>query len=163
MAILDHGIGHFLMGLNPDSGGPPFRRPSAFWWKLPDGRRLFVWLGEHYGSVMAYLQAARDGDHFVLEEVRVRAAQEGLAKRLKALEAEMEALADELRFEEAAAVRDRILELKGEAQPARGIGDKNDFFQKAHIGAAQGVVCNRGQYVLVRHSEFAARDIRAYK
>ena len=34
MALMDRGIHRFLMGLNPDSGGPPFRRPSAFWWKM---------------------------------------------------------------------------------------------------------------------------------
>ncbi len=92
MALLDHGINHFLMGLNSDSGGPPFRRPDAFWWKMPDGRRLFVWLGEHYGSVMAYLQAARDGTHMVTEEPRVRAAHAGLTKRLQAIESEGYAL-----------------------------------------------------------------------
>jgi hypothetical protein len=53
--LLDRGIRHLLMGINADSGGPPFARPCAFWWKMPDGRRLFVWLGEHYGKAMEYL------------------------------------------------------------------------------------------------------------
>jgi len=88
MALLDHGISHFLMGLNADSGGPPFRRPSAFWWKMPDGRRLFVWHGEHYGSVMAYLQAARDGEHMKTDEQSVRAAHAAFVKRLSAIEVE---------------------------------------------------------------------------
>jgi hypothetical protein len=88
MALLDHGIHHFLMGLNPDSGGPPFRRPSAFWWKLPDSRRLFVWLGEHYGSVMAYLKAAREGDRMLTDEPSVRAAHADFVKRLEAIQAE---------------------------------------------------------------------------
>ncbi|MCX6632191.1 MAG: hypothetical protein NTW28_31660 [Candidatus Solibacter sp.] len=74
IALLDRGIRRFLMGLNADSGGPPFRRPSAFWWKMPDGRRLFVWLGEHYGSVMAYLKAARDGDRMLTRPRRFRQA-----------------------------------------------------------------------------------------
>jgi hypothetical protein len=43
-------------------------------------------------------------------------------EEIKALEEEMERLAEELRFEEAAELRDRILELKGEALPQRGIG-----------------------------------------
>jgi excinuclease ABC subunit B len=43
-------------------------------------------------------------------------------ERIKTLEAEMEALADELRFEEAGALRDQILELKGGAKAARGLG-----------------------------------------
>src|SRR5574340_741524 len=29
MALLDHGIHHLLMGINSDSGGPPFRRQTA--------------------------------------------------------------------------------------------------------------------------------------
>ncbi len=53
--LLDKGIRHLLMGINSDSGGPPFERPSAFWWKMPDGRKLFIWLGEHYGRAMEYL------------------------------------------------------------------------------------------------------------
>ncbi len=55
MRLLDRGIRHLLMGINADSGGPPFDRPCAFWWKLPDGRRIFVWLGEPYGKAMEYL------------------------------------------------------------------------------------------------------------
>jgi hypothetical protein len=47
-ALLDRGIKHLFMGINADSGGPPFYRPSAFWWKMPDGRRLFVWLKHSY-------------------------------------------------------------------------------------------------------------------
>ena len=88
MALLDRGIHRFLMGLNPDSGGPPFRRPSAFWWKMPDGRRLFVWLGEHYGSVMAYLKAAREGDWMRTDEPSVPAAHGDFVKRLAAIQAE---------------------------------------------------------------------------
>ncbi len=37
-----------MMSINPDSGGPPFFRPSTFWWKQPDGRRLFVYLNLSY-------------------------------------------------------------------------------------------------------------------
>jgi excinuclease ABC subunit B len=44
------------------------------------------------------------------------------AERIKALEEEMEHLAEELRFEEAAGLRDRILELKGGEKAERGIG-----------------------------------------
>ena len=88
MALLDHGIHRFLMGLNPDSGGPPFHRPSAFWWKMPDSRRLFVWLGEHYGSVMAYLKAACEGDRMLTGEPSVRAAHADFVKRLAAIQSE---------------------------------------------------------------------------
>jgi hypothetical protein len=50
LALLDRGIHHLFTGINEDSGGVPFPRPSAFWWKMPDGRRLFVWLNIGYGS-----------------------------------------------------------------------------------------------------------------
>jgi hypothetical protein len=48
MALLDRGIRYLFTGINADSGGPPWKRPSAFWWKMPDGRKLFVWLGYSY-------------------------------------------------------------------------------------------------------------------
>jgi hypothetical protein len=49
-ALLDRGVRYLFTGINEDSGGLPFPRPAAFWWKLPDGRRLFVWLNIGYGS-----------------------------------------------------------------------------------------------------------------
>jgi len=85
--LLDRGIGHLLMGINADSGGPPFFRPSAFWWKQPDGRRLFVWLGEHYGSAMAHLGARRI-EGLADDEASVRAAHARLTERLAQLEAQ---------------------------------------------------------------------------
>src|ERR1035441_4623256 len=87
VALLNHGIQHLITGSNDDSGGPPFPRPTSFWWRMPDGRRLFVWLGEHYGSVMRYLQAARDGSRFRFDDDSVRKAQAGLIERLRAIEA----------------------------------------------------------------------------
>lgn len=87
-ALLDRGIPRLMMGINADSGGPPFRRPDAFWWKQPDGRRLFVWLGEHYGSVMNYLVPARDGVRYRTDEASVRKAHAALTERLTALAAE---------------------------------------------------------------------------
>lgn len=50
LALLDRGVHYLFTGINEDSGGVPFPRPSAFWWKMPDGRRLFVWLNEGYGA-----------------------------------------------------------------------------------------------------------------
>ena len=87
-ALLDHGIHHLLMGINADSGGPPFRRPDAFWWKQPDGRRLFVWLGEHYGSVMNYLAPAREDVRYKTDETSLRAAHAKLTEHLRAIQAE---------------------------------------------------------------------------
>ena len=88
MALLDHGIHHLLMGINADSGGPPFHRPAAFWWKLPGSRRLFVWLGEHYGSVMGYLAPACDGVRYRTDEASLRAAQAKLADHLRDIQTE---------------------------------------------------------------------------
>ena len=42
-AILDRGVRYLFTGINDDSGGAPLPRLTAFWWKQPDGRRLFVW------------------------------------------------------------------------------------------------------------------------
>lgn len=57
MRLLDRGIRYLFTGINEDSGGVPFRRPSAFWWKMPDGRRLFVWLNTGYGSGFDFFEA----------------------------------------------------------------------------------------------------------
>ena len=88
MALLDHNIHHLLMGINADSGGPPFRRPSAFWWKMPDGRRLFVWLGEHYGTAMRYVEPARKGPVLETGEQPLRAAHKTLTEHLRSIEGE---------------------------------------------------------------------------
>ncbi len=88
MALLGRGVNHLLMGINADSGGPPFYRPSAFWWKMPDGKRMFVWLGEHYGSAMNYLKAARDGTRMLDDEQHVRAAHAEFNKRIAGIEAD---------------------------------------------------------------------------
>jgi hypothetical protein len=102
--LLDRGITHLLMGINADSGGPPFRRPSAFWWKMPDGRRMFVWLGDHYGTAYSYFEARnwirggraentalgppRPGDVLRTDEESLRAAHTHLLSRLARLESE---------------------------------------------------------------------------
>jgi hypothetical protein len=57
-ALLDRGVRYLFTGINEDSGGLPFPRPSAFWWKMPDGRRLFVWLNIGYGSGFDFFEAA---------------------------------------------------------------------------------------------------------
>lgn len=88
IALLDHGISRLLMGLNADSGGPPFYRPSAFWWKMPGNRRFFVWLGEHYGSAMNYLKPARDGTRLLTDDDHVRAAHAEFTKRTAQIEAD---------------------------------------------------------------------------
>jgi hypothetical protein len=50
ISLLDHGIQRLWTGINIDLGGAPQKTPSAFWWKMPDQRRLFVWLGVPYSE-----------------------------------------------------------------------------------------------------------------
>lgn len=105
MGLLDRGISRLIMGINADSGGPPFRRPSAFWWKMPDGRRMFVWMGDHYGAAYAYLEPRvwqmgqakaayatlgppRAGERLGTDEASLKASQAHFLTRLKKLEAE---------------------------------------------------------------------------
>jgi hypothetical protein len=105
MALLDRGVEHLFMGINATNGGPPLNRPSAFWWKMPDGRRMFVWLGDHYARGFYYFhphtwrrgpvpestdtryRPARPGDFFRADEASVRAAHGHLLGRLRSLEA----------------------------------------------------------------------------
>ncbi len=105
MALLDRGVDKLLMGINSTNGGPPMDRPSAFWWKMPDGRKMFVWLGDHYVSGFYYLHPAtwrrgpvpestdtryrppRRGEFFRTDEQSVRAAHKHLLGKLAALEA----------------------------------------------------------------------------
>ena len=105
VALLDRGIDHLFTGINSHTGGPPVKRPSAFWWKMPDGRRLFVWIGDHYvqgfyffhqntwrrgpvpESTDTRYRPARPGDFFAADEASVRAAHRHLQERLKQLEA----------------------------------------------------------------------------
>lgn len=48
-ALLDHGVERFFACVHSHHGaGPLFRRQAPFRWEDPEGRRLLVWLGEHY-------------------------------------------------------------------------------------------------------------------
>ncbi len=48
LELLDKGINRIWMGINPGWGRAPFKQPSAFWWKMPDGRKIFVWNSQSY-------------------------------------------------------------------------------------------------------------------
>jgi hypothetical protein len=90
IGLLDHGVQRLLMGINPDSGGPPFRRPSAFWWKMPDNRKMFVWLGEQYGAASRYLVGGYrpGGPSLATDEKSLRAAHANCLQRLQTIESE---------------------------------------------------------------------------
>ncbi len=105
-ALLDRGIKHLFMGINADSGGPPFYRPSAFWWKMPDGRRLFVWLNHSYPAGFDFFETyewrrgpvpragdlqfrpPRGCDVFKTDEASLRAAQAQCLRRIEQLRKE---------------------------------------------------------------------------
>jgi hypothetical protein len=105
MQLLERGVSRLIMGINADSGGPPFRRPTAFWWRMPDGRKIFVWLGDHYGKAYDYLEPKawpgggskiadtlrrppRAGDFFRTDEKSLRASHAHLLGQLARLEGE---------------------------------------------------------------------------
>lgn len=92
MRLLDRGVRRMMMGLNNDSGGSPLSRPAAFWWRMPDGRRMFVCLGDSYPAGYNYFHQGswrrgpvprvaetvyrmpREGDFFSSDETSLRQA-----------------------------------------------------------------------------------------
>ncbi|HPO12025.1 MAG TPA: hypothetical protein PLI09_01165 [Candidatus Hydrogenedentes bacterium] len=105
MALLDRNVANLFMGINPTNGQAPFQVPMAFWWKMPDGRRLFVWLGDTYPNGFYYFFAdswrrgpvpestdtryrpPRRGEFYPTDEASLRKAQARLCERLGQLEA----------------------------------------------------------------------------
>jgi hypothetical protein len=106
LALLDRGIHRLLTGMNSPAFLPPLVRPSAIWWKMPDGRRLFVYLGYCYPSGYSFFDPVewrhgpvpragdtryrppRAGDCFGSDEASVRKAHQYLLGRLRDLQAE---------------------------------------------------------------------------
>ncbi len=102
--LLDRNIHFLFSGINSDSGGSPLPRLTAFWWKQPDGRRLFVWLSLSYGdgfflfdpvewrrgpvplAADARYRPPRPGDILKSDEASVRAAHRRCVERLKQFE-----------------------------------------------------------------------------
>jgi hypothetical protein len=99
-ALLDRDVHYLFSGINADSGGPPLPRLTAFWWKQPDGRRLFVWMSLAYGSGFFLFEKdewrrgplpraadglyrpPRSGDFFKTDEDSLRKAHEQCLKKL---------------------------------------------------------------------------------
>jgi hypothetical protein len=48
MALLDKDVKYLWMGINNAYGNPLFEPPYAFWWEMPDKRKMLVWQGIHY-------------------------------------------------------------------------------------------------------------------
>jgi hypothetical protein len=104
LALLDRGVKYLFTGINEDSGGVPFPRPSAFWWRMPDNRRMFVWLNIGYGSGFDFFEPGewrrgpvpraadttyrppRAGDILRADEVSLRHAHRLCTNRLSQLE-----------------------------------------------------------------------------
>ena len=102
--LLDRGVRYLFAGINSDSGGPPLPRLTAFWWKQPDGRRLFVWLSLSYGdgfflfdpvewrrgpvplAADARYRPPRPGDILKADEASVKAAHKHCVERLRQFE-----------------------------------------------------------------------------
>jgi hypothetical protein len=103
-ALLDRGVRYLFAGINSDSGGPPLPRLTAFWWKQPDGRRLFVWMSLTYGdgffffeheewrrgplplAADARFRPPRAGDILKTDEASLRRAHERCLERLRQFE-----------------------------------------------------------------------------
>src|SRR5512138_3545359 len=94
-----------LLGLEFSSGSrPPLPRLTAFWWKQPDGRKLFVWMSLTYGdgffffekdewrrgplplAADARFRPPRAGDILKTDEASMRQAHEQCVSRLRQFE-----------------------------------------------------------------------------
>ncbi len=103
-ALLDRGVRYLFTGINSDSGGPPFPRLTTFWWKQPDGRRLFVYMSLPYGDGFFLFETVewrrgplpraadgtyrppRAGDILKTDEPSLRKAHERCVSRLREFE-----------------------------------------------------------------------------
>lgn len=104
LALLDRQIHCLFMSLNEYGGGSPLARPSAFWWKMPDGRRLLVYLNYSYPSGYGFFEATdwrrgpvpragdglyrppQPGEIFASDEASVRRANRLVRSRMAQLE-----------------------------------------------------------------------------
>ncbi|MDR0328766.1 MAG: hypothetical protein LBI05_10770 [Planctomycetaceae bacterium] len=105
LRLLDNDVPYLWMSINGFNGGAPLPQPSAFWWKMPDGRKLFVWLNLGYGDGFYFFhdynwrqgpvpestdtryRPPREGDFFCADEDFVRNSHRHLCERLRGMEA----------------------------------------------------------------------------
>ncbi len=104
-ALLKRNVNNLWMGINPTNGQTPFPVPMCFYWRMPDDRRLFVWLGDAYPNGFYYFFAdswrhgpvpestdtryrpPRRGEFYPTDEAALRKAHVRLCGRLGELEA----------------------------------------------------------------------------
>lgn len=61
--LLDLGFEGFSMAINVHFGGAPVRRPNAFWWEGPSGRKILTWNGWPYNTGLRF-GIGRDAEEF---------------------------------------------------------------------------------------------------
>ena len=98
--LIGKGVKCVWMSMN---GRNPYNKPTATWWEMPDGRRIFLWNSDPYWEGYNYFHPQawrgnnneftnletrwpREGEIFKSDEASVRKAHEHLIKRLKTLD-----------------------------------------------------------------------------
>ena len=104
LQLLDQDVKYLWTGINGAWGGSPFKLPTAFWWQMPDNRKLLVWAGYPYWEGYTFFapevwrigqyEAAntefswpRNGDILLDSEENVKEAHRICINRLKDLRA----------------------------------------------------------------------------
>lgn len=100
MGLLDKGVNYLWTGINDHFGGAPFKPPYAFWWKMPDDRKILVWLGFPYWEGYLFFAdkqwrssqreanntqfwSPRPGDMLMDDEASVRKAHEICTRKIE--------------------------------------------------------------------------------
>lgn len=105
LALLDRGVENLWMASNTHLCREPFPRRQAFWWKMPDGRRLFVYIGDPYPNGFDWFHSdgwrrgpvpevastefhpPRPGESYPSDEASVRRANQRVVGCIKSIEA----------------------------------------------------------------------------
>jgi hypothetical protein len=98
--LVSKGTKYIYLGMN---GRLPFDKPTASWWEMPDGKKIFLWAGAPYWSGFEWFHEKswragpseatnplsrwpREGDFFKSDEASVRKAYQICLRKLSALE-----------------------------------------------------------------------------